>query len=188
MWTFVNAICISICFSVWSNCSVNSSQIIYISWHFDTGAAPGKSTSSCILACTANSGSTLQWADPRAAWKLGRLSTPCGAIETLASWNMTVGLRLFGTHLWHFLFHYSHIVRVIAREPPTIWCIITHKCCREAGKPVPGNHYFLLPLLGTVCLLLQNLSSSDCLEKSFDSVSQLCFIPWKIIYSAHVFF
>lgn len=51
-----------------------------------------------------------------------------------ALWNTTVGLHLFGAHLWHFHFHYSHIVRVIAREQPAIWCIITLQWCQEAGK------------------------------------------------------
>lgn len=51
-----------------------------------------------------------------------------------ALWNTTVGLRPFGAHFWYFHFHYSLIVRVIAREPPAIWCIITQKWCQEAGK------------------------------------------------------
>lgn len=83
-----------------------------------------------------HSGTTvpLQRADPRAVYKYGCFYPRCEAAIEKALWKTTVGLHLFGAHLWHFHFHYSHIVRVIAREPPAIWCIIAQKWCQEAGK------------------------------------------------------
>lgn len=144
--------------SVGPNCSVSSPQIIYISWHFASGAAPGKSTSSCTLTCTVNSG------DPAVGWPEGSVEARTPLSPVWSSYR-DFGLMehdswapgFLGAHLWHFLFHYSHIVRVISREPPTIWCIITQKCCRGARSQCLAITFFLHPLPGTVCLLLQNL-------------------------------
>lgn len=170
--------------SVGPNCSVSSPQIIYISWHFASGAAPGKSTSSCTLTCTVNSGG------PAVGWPEGSVEARTPLSPVWSSYR-DFGLMehdswapgFLGAHLWHFLFHYSHIVRVISREPPTIWCIIRQKCCREARKPVPGNHFFSPP------------STGDCLPSAPESIILLLawksrlvafhsfVLPWKWIYS-----
>lgn len=63
----------------------------------------------------------------------------------------------FWLDLWHFHSHYSHIVRVIARDPFAIWSIITQRWCQEAGKSGIVWEIFSLPLARTFSVAVQVL-------------------------------
>lgn len=148
--------------SVGPDCSVSSPQTIYISWHFASGATPGKSTSSCTLTCTVNSGrpcSGLTWgqrgsggASLLAVKQLWRLWPH--ATRQLGSWLFRRSLVALPLPLQSYCQGNSeraahHLVHYHTEMLPG---------SREAGKPVPGNDFFfLLPLPATVCLLFHNL-------------------------------
>lgn len=74
------------------------------------------------------------WRMCKYGWTTSASVSSVWSIYTGALWNMTVGLHLFGAHLWHFYFHYSHIVRVIGREQPTICWIIRQWWYQDARK------------------------------------------------------
>lgn len=88
-----------------------------------------------------------------------------------ALWNTTVGLNIFGAHLWQFRFHYSHIVRVIAREQLAIWCIITKKWCQEVEK---SWKYFLSLWQGLSAFCSFRYTNSFPRQKLFGCVLQDC--------------
>lgn len=174
MWTFLRMQSVStlVGVRVGPDCSVSSPQTIYIRWHFASGATPGKSTSSCTLTCTVNSGRPCSGLTPGqrgsadasllAVKQLQRLWPH--ATRRLGSWLFGRSLVALPLPLQSYCQGNSkraahHLVHYHTEMLPG---------SREAGKPVPGITFFLLPLPGTVCLLFHNL--------------YFCCLPGKVVW------
>lgn len=187
MWTCANAICISTSFSGGPNCSVNSPQMICISWHW--------SCSGTVRLRLHRHVRSDQRQRPAVGWPEGGVEarTPLssawssyrhfGLMEhdswAPAFWRSLVALPLplqsycqgNGKRAAHHLVHYH--TEMLSGS-------------RDGGFPVLGNHFFLVPLPETVCLLFQNLWF--CYLPGKVVVVHSFVLPWKGIYSGDELF